>query len=360
MSPIGGLVVDRRSRKHIIIATQSVSMLLASLLAWVTLNGSVQVWQIFVLSALLGVVNAFDIPARQAFLVDMVGREDLINAIALNSSMFNGARIVGPAIAGLLVAVIGEGWCFFANAISYVAVIGGLLAMRISVHPPIAQRASAWIQILEGFRFVTVTKPIRAILFLLGLVSFAGMPYAVLMPIFADHILHEGVRGLGILMGVSGAGALVAALLLATRRDVTGLGRWVTMATAVFGISLAIFAFTTRIWLAAAFLFIVGFSMMIQMGASNTLIQSMTPDHIRGRVMAVYSMMFMGMAPFGAMFAGFMAERLGAPATIAAGAIVCVAGAAVFGLRLPSLRPAARELIVAQQMVAGTPAEDVS
>jgi len=359
-SPIGGFIADRYPRHRIVIATQISAMILASILAVLTLTGRVQVWHIFVLSALLGVVNAFDIPARQAFLFEMVGREDLINAIALNSSMFNGARIIGPAVAGILVAAIGEGWCFFANAVSYIAVIIGLLLMTVTPPARAIQEGSAVRHIAEGFRFATRTGPIRALLLLLGLVSVTGMPYAVLMPVFADQIFHSGARGLGILMGFSGIGALLGALTLAARQGVHGLGRWVAISCGVFGACLIAFAFSRSFWIAAAALIPVGFAMMTQMGASNTLIQTMTPDHLRGRVMSVYSMMFMGMAPVGALLAGVAAERFGAPFTVAAGGVIAIAGAIAFGLHLPALRPEARQLILAQQMVGGDPAEEVT
>ncbi len=359
ISPLGGLIADRHSRQRTVIATQTSAMILAFILAGLTLTGRVQVPHIFVLAALLGVVNAFDIPARQSFLVEMVGREDLINAIALNSSMFNGARIVGPAVAGILVAVIGEGWCFFVNGVSYIAVIIGLIMIQV---PPAAapKKGSAISHIAEGFRFAARTTPIRALLLLLGLVSLTGMPYAVLMPVFADQIFHSGARGLGILMGFSGAGALIGALALATRQGVIGLGRWVAVSTGVFGISLILFSFSRSFWIAAALLVPVGLAMMTQMGASNTLIQTMTPDLLRGRVMSVYSMMFMGMAPAGALLAGVMADRFGAPFTVAAGGAVAIAGSLVFSLRLPALRPEAHRLISAQHMVAGDPADEVT
>ena len=359
ISPLGGLVADRYSRQRTVIATQASAMILAFILAALTLTGRVQVPHIFVLAALLGVVNAFDIPARQSFLVEMVGREDLINAIALNSSMFNGARIVGPAVAGILVAAIGEGWCFFANGVSYIAVIIGLIMIKV---PPAAvpKKASAISHIAEGFRFAARKTPIRALLLLLGLVSLTGMPYAVLMPVFADHIFHSGARGLGILMGFSGAGALIGALALATRQGVIGLGRWIAVSTGVFGASLILFSLSHSFWIAAALLVPVGLAMMTQMGASNTLIQTMTPDHLRGRVMSVYSMMFMGMAPLGALLAGVMADRFGAPFTVAAGGAVAIVGSIVFSLRLPALRPEARRLIAAQHMVGGDPADEVT
>src|ERR1700757_533729 len=228
MAPVGGMAADRFNRQRIVIATQVASMILAIVLALLTLTHMVKVWHIFVLAALLGVVNAFDIPGRQSFLVDMVGREDLMNAIALNSSMFNGARVVGPAIAGILVAKIGEGWCFFANGVSYIAVIIGLLLMR--VHCPRGSQSDSPIEeIVEGFRWARETGPIRSLLLLLGVVSLVGMPYTVLMPIFADRILHGGAKGLGILMGATGVGALLGALTLALRSGVRGLGRWVAV-----------------------------------------------------------------------------------------------------------------------------------
>jgi len=360
VAPIGGIVADRWNRQRVVIGTQTASMILAFILAGLTLTRTVQVWHIFVLAALLGVVNAFDIPGRQAFLVDMVGKEDLMNAIALNSSMFNGARIIGPAIAGVLVAKIGEGWCFFANAVSYIAVIVGLFLMRVS--PPSYGRpeASPLAHIIEGFRFVRETAPIRAILVLLGLVSLVAMPYTVLMPIFADRILHGGARALGILMGATGVGALLGALTLAAKTGVRGLGRWVAFACGGFGLSLILFALSRNLWLSSFLLLPVGFCMMLQMSSSNTLIQTMVPDHLRGRVMAVYSMMFMGMAPFGAFFAGAFADRLGAPITVSMGAVAAIGGAALFWLRLPSFRVEARRLIVAQAVAGGEPSEEMT
>ena len=358
LAPIGGIVADRKNRHHILIITQSLAMLLAFALAAFTLTGVIEVWHIFVFAAMLGLINAFDIPARQAFIVDMVGKENLINAIALNSSMFNGARIIGPAVAGVLVAAIGEAWCFFANGASYIAVIAGLLMMKVAPRLRANRAASPLADIVEGFKFAGQTGPVRALLLLLGLVSLAGMPYAVLMPIIADRILRGGASGLGILMGASGVGALVGALSLAGRKGVAGLGRWVAFSSAGFGVSLILFSLSRTFWLSAVLLVPVGLFMMVQMASSNTLIQTMVPDHLRGRVMAVYSMMFMGMAPLGSLLAGVLAGRLGAPATVAAGGAVCVVGASIFALRLPALRTRARELIIAQQMVGGDPPEE--
>ena len=357
-APLGGITADRYNRRRIVIGTQVASMLLAFILAALTLSHAIdhRVWAIFVLAGLLGVVNAFDLPGRQSFLVDMVGREDLMNAIALNSSMFNGARVIGPAIAGILVAKIGEGWCFFANALSYIAVIVGLLMMRVQT-PPRAAMGSPLEHMMEGFRFVNQTAPIRALLMLLGIVSLVGMPYVVLMPIFADQILHGGARGLGILMGATGVGALLGALTLAFRSGVKGLGRLVAWCCAGFGTSLVVFTLSRNFWVSVILLLPVGYFMMLQMSSSNTLIQVMVPDALRGRVMAVYSMMFMGMAPIGALLGGALAERLGAPHTVAIGGLASLLGAGWFALHLPKIRVEARRLIVAQAAAGGEPAE---
>ena len=359
-APLGGLSADRHSRQRIVIATQTASMLLAFTLAALTLLGHIRVWEILLLASLLGVVNAFDIPARQAFIIEMVVPENLINAIALNSAMFNGARILGPAVAGITVAAIGEGWCFFCNGVSYIAVIIGLLLMTITPRERSARTVSGLDSVLEGFRFVKHTGPILALLLLLGVVSLTGMPYAVLMPIFADKILHSDARGLGLLMGSTGVGALAATLVMAARREVRGLGRWILYASTGFGLSLILFSFSRSLPFSVALLLPAGFCMLIQMASSNTLIQTMVPDDLRGRVMSVYSMMFMGMAPFGALLAGTIAHRLGAPLTVALGGTVCIAGSLVFGSKWPALRSEARQLIVAQGMRSGEPPEEMN
>jgi MFS family permease len=360
ISPFGGHVADRRNRRTVLVITQSASMVLALTLAILTLTHRVQVWHIFVLATLLGIVNAFDMPARQSFLVEMVERDDLMNAIALNSSMFNGARIVGPAVAGILVAAIGEGWCFFANGISYIAVITSLLMMKVRDLAPPSVSRTVLRNIAEGFSFAGRTAPIRALLLLIAVVSFAGMPYAVLMPVFADSILHVGARGLGVLMGASGAGALAGSLLLARRSSLRGLGAWVATSSALFGVALIAFSYSRSLLLASILLVPVGGAMMIQMASSNTLIQAMVPDELRGRVMSVYTMMFMGMAPLGALAAGAAAEHLSAPAAVAIGGLLCIAASIVFRIRLPTLRPEARELILAQQMVGGNPPDQMT
>jgi MFS family permease len=360
IAPLAGMVADRWNRRTIVIITQTASMILASILAALTLTNRITVWEIVVLAALLGVVNAFDIPARQSFLVEMVGREDLMNAIALNSSIFNGARIIGPAIAGILVASIGEGWCFFANAVSYIAVIAGLFMMRISRRQAERSIKSAYDHIAEGFRFVRKTAPIRALLLMLGLVSLVGMPYTVLMPVFAKTVLHGDATTLGVLGSAAGIGALAGALTLASRTRVDGLGKWVWMACTSFGTFLILFSFSHHYFLSVLLLVPVGFSLMTQMGATNTLVQSMVPDRLRGRTMAVYSVMFMGMSPLGAILAGAAADKIGAPMTVALGGACAIAGAIAFARHLPKIRVEARQLLSEQGLAGEERAEGVA
>ncbi len=352
--PLGGAMADRVDRHKIIVGTQTASMLLAFALAGLTLTRTIKIWEIFVIAALLGIVNAFDVPARQSFLLEMVTRDDLMNAIALNSSMFNGARVVGPAVAGILVARVGEGWCFFVNAASYIAVIVGLLMMNVSKMVATVPRKSAFEEIVEGFHFVWHKPPVLGLLLLLGVVSLVGAPYSVLMPIFADRILHSGARGLGILMGASGIGALFGALTLTVRTGLKGLGTWVAVAAGGFGASLILFGLSRWFWISALFLLPLGFSLMVQMASSNTLIQAMVPDRLRGRVMAVYSMMIMGMAPIGAILAGVVADRFSAPLAVALGGAASIAASIIFWFRLPRLRDEARELISAQTVIPET------
>jgi len=287
----------------------------------------------------------------------MVGREDLMNAIALNSSMFNAARVVGPSIAGLLVAWKGEGWCFAANSVSYIAVIAGLIAMRIEPVVREVHIGSPLDHIAEGFRFARNTAPIKAILLLIALVSLVATPYTVLMPIFAANVLHGNARTLGVLMGAAGVGAVIGALLLASRSGVRGLGRWVAMASGGFGVFLILFAFSRWYLVSVALLVPVGFCVMVQMASSNTLIQSMVPDRLRGRLMSIYSMMFMGMAPVGALLAGWIAARISAPWTVAIGGVGAIAGSIAFGRNLPKIRVEARQLILAQGIAGGQPAQ---
>ncbi|HYV18887.1 MAG TPA: MFS transporter [Verrucomicrobiae bacterium] len=345
LGPVAGTVADRRARHRLVVATQTAAMLLAFALAALTLSGQVRVWHVGVLAALGGVVSAFDIPARQSFLVEMVGRDDLANAIALNSSMFNGARAIGPALAGILVATLGEGWCFFLNGVSFLAVIASLLLMRL---PPRAVRVSAgspWRDFVEGVGFAWTSAPIRALLLLVGAVSLFGAPYTTLMPVFADHMVPGGPRTLGVLMGAVGIGALLGAISLAMRSTVRGLGRRAARAAALLGVLLGVFVATRSVRLAAPVLVGVGFAMMVHMAAVNTLLQSMVPDALRGRVMSLYTAMNMGMAPFGALLAGAVAHRAGAGPAVAAGGFVCLVTALFFRSRLPALREEARRLL---------------
>jgi MFS family permease len=353
LSTLGGMAADRVRPHTLMVITQCTSMGLTLVLALLTLTGHVHLWHIVTTSLLLGVVFAFDIPARQVFVAQTVARPDLMNAIALNSSMFNGARIIGPAIAGLLVAAVGEGWCFLINSVSYVAVIGGLLAMRLEGAQ--AQRPAAKGAIHHGFQFVLGAKPVRDLLVLLGLLSLLGMPYGVLMPLFADRILHGGPRALGMLMGTSGLGALVGALSLALRRGTKGLGLWIAACAMGFGASLIAFSLSRSFLLSVLLMLPVGFTLMVEMASTNTLIQMMIPDALRGRVMSVYSMMFMGMAPFGALLAGSLAHQLGAPLTVALGGAGCLVAGLVFALRLPGWRQGARRLFQSEEAARNTP-----
>ena len=351
LAPFGGIVADRYARHRILVATQAASMILAFVLAALVLTKHIQVWHIFLIAALLGLVNAVDIPTRQSFVMNMVGRNDLANAIALNSSMFNGARIVGPALAGILVAAIGEGWCFFANAVSYIAVVAGLLMMRMEPQPRPHAIESALAGIAKGFDYVRRTKPVLALLLLLGGISIMGMPYTVLMPIFADQILHGGVRGLGLLIGASGIGAFLGAIVLATRKNTLGLGKWIALAAGGFGTCLMLFSLSRLFWLSLSLLVPVGFFMMVAAASLNTMIQTIVPDNLRGRVMALHTMMFMGMAPFGALLAGVLAHYFGAPVTVALGGAMCVGTALAFRRQLPALQREAGMILVPLDMI---------
>jgi MFS family permease len=360
LSPLAGLVADRWPRRRVVISTQTASMLLAFILAALTMTGHIRVWEIIVLATLLGIVNAFDVPARQSFLIEMVGREDLLNAIALNSSMFNGARIAGPAIAGILVAVVGEGWCFLLNGVSYLAVIAGLFMMHIEKFSTVHDGAAALEKLREGFRFARHTKPIRALLVLVAIVSFMALPYTVLMPIFAVQILHGGASAYGWLMGAVGAGAMFGALALAMRQQLRGFGNVVAYAATGLGASLVLFSMSHWYWVSCAILAVSGFTMMMQFTATNTLIQAMVPDQLRGRVMSLYSMMFLGMSPIGSLLAGALADRIGAPVTVAIGGLASCLGGLAFARKWPAMRGPARDLVAAQGMMSRAPQEGES
>ncbi len=360
LSPIGGLAADRWPRQRVVISTQVASMTLGFTLAALTLTGRIRVWEIIVLATLLGVVNAFDVPARQSFLIEMVGREDLLNAIALNSTMFNGARVAGPAVAGLLVAQVGEGWCFFLNGVSYIAVIAGLLMMRLEKSLAAHDGSSPIEKLREGLRFVRHARPIRTLLLLLGLVSFTALPFSVLMPIFADRILHGGASAYGNLMGAVGLGATFGAFTLAMRQQLRGLGSIVAYSAIGLGISLTFFGASRFYWFSLVALVLAGYAMMMQFTSANTLIQAMVPDQLRGRVMSLYSMMFIGMAPIGSLVAGKMAQHIGAPSTVALGGLASLVGGVVFAVKWPSMRAPARELVAAQGMMQPQPPPEIN
>jgi MFS family permease len=335
--PFAGVIVDRRNRYHILIVTQILATIQASILAILILTNTVQVWHIVVLGIFLGLINAFDMPSRQSLLVEMIeNREDLSNAIALNSSMVNGARLLGPTIAGILIAIVGEGICFLLNALSFVAVIIALLAMRLNLQHLGKSKRHLFTDLKEGFKYAFGFPPIRSILLLLALVSIMGMPYAVLMPIFARDILHGGPHTMGFLMGSVGAGALIGAMYLASRRSVIGLDKVISLAAGTFGLGLILFSFSRITWLSMAFLFFAGMGMMMQMAASNTLLQTLTDDDKRGRVMSFYGMAFFGMAPLGSLIAGSLASKIGTPATVVVGGLTCILGALLFIRHLPT------------------------
>ena len=346
-APIAGVFADRWNRRRILVATQCLSMLQASILAVLVLASTVRVWHIIVLSVFLGFVNAFDVPARQSFVPDMIEkREDLGNAIALSSAMFHGARLLGPSIAGIVIAVVGEGMCFLLNAISYVAVIAALLAMRVA-HEEAGNKDTNVLQGLkEGFGYAFGFAPIRTLLLLGGLVSLVGMPYTVLAPVFAKDVLHGGPHTLGFLMAASGAGSLAGALYLASRKSLLGLGKLIVLTSSVFGIGLIGFSLSHVLLLSLLFMLLTGFGMMVQMASSNTILQTIADDDKRGRVMSFYTMAFMGMAPFGSLFAGSLASKIGAPNTLLIGGVCCLLGSLLFRSKLPVLQKMARPIYV--------------
>ncbi len=342
MIPIGGVISDRVSRRQLVIVTQYLSALLAGLLALLVLTNQIAVWHLFVLGGLLGLVNSIDIPARQAFVADIVEREDLPNAIGLYASAFNGARVLGPALAGVLVALIGEGWCFLLNALSFIPVLIGLHCMRMAAVARPLVTASAGAQLLEGFGYVRRHRPIQAVLLMLFVFCLAGTPYLVLLPMLADRELGGGADSLGLLMGASGLGALLGAMLLAARQTPHGLPRWIARAVGLFGLSLLLLALAPTLWLAALVLVGTGASMVLTLSASNALVQTLLPDALRGRVVAIFYMTVMGAGPVGALAAGSLAEWVGTPLTVAAGGIACLLASLRFHRQLPVLAAAQR------------------
>jgi MFS family permease len=331
---LGGYVGDRYNRHRGVIWTQAAAMILAFILAALTLFRVITVWEIVFIAFLAGAVNAFDVPIRQAFLVQMVGKEDLPNAIALNSSIFNSARVVGPAIAGFAIAWIGEGWCFFLNGVSFLAVIAALFMMRLDPVEPRQSKGSPLQNLAQGFRFAMSDRPIRAALLLMSLMSLFGLQYSVFMPIFARDILHRGASGMGLLMSFAGAGAVVGALHFASRTDYKGLVEWIAATSAACSLGLIFFSQSRIFWLSALTLTVVGFSATSQLAATNTTVQWRVPDELRSRLMAVYATMFMGVQPLGALIAGGVARRFGAPLALTASGVLCLCGAVFFLFRM--------------------------
>jgi MFS family permease len=338
VAPYAGVYTDRTNKRRLLLATQAAAMLQAMVLAVLVLTHVVRVWHVLALSIVLGVINAFDMPARQSFMVEMVDdRNDLPNAIALNSSMVNGGRVLGQSSGGILIGAIGEGFCFLLNGLSYIAVIVALLLMRVPAKQSSKRRGNFLNELKEGLRYASASAPIRSIVLLLALVSLVGMPYAILLPVLAIPVLHGNVHTLGFLAASAGAGALCGAAMLASRKNVPGLEKVIPLASAIFGTGLVLVSFSRVVPLSMAFLLVAGFGMMVQMASSNTVLQTIVEDNKRGRVMSLYTMAFVGTAPFGSLLAGSLAERIGAPNTLALGGAACILAAGLFAVRLPKL-----------------------
>jgi MFS family permease len=342
-----GVLADRRNRHRILILTQTLAMVQALVLSILVLFHLIRIWHIIVLSIVLGMINAFDMPTRQSFLVEMVeDKKDLGNAIALNSSMVNLARLLGPSAAGLLIAAFGEGTCFLINAVTYIAVIVSLLLMNFGQKKVQPRNSKVWQELKEGFRYAAGFAPIRDILMIFALVNLVGMPYMVLMPVFAKDVLHGGPSALGFLMGCTGLGALGGAVFLASRKSVLGLGKMIPIAATIFGSALIVFSFSRLLFFSLGLMLLTGIGQMIMMATSNTLLQTLVDDDKRGRVMSFYTMAFMGATPVGSLIAGFLASKIGAPWTVFIGGIVCIFGAFFFAKRLPILRELVRPIYV--------------
>jgi MFS family permease len=343
LAPLAGAIADRGNRRRLLLVVQTLMMVQALALAVLVLSGKVQIWHIVALSALLGCLSGFDIPIRQSFLVEMVeGKEDLSNAIALNSSMFNGARLIGPAIAGFAIALVGEGVCILVNGLSYIAVLAALLGMRIKPRAVHEHTEHVLSQIRAGFAYAFGFAPIRSVLLLVAVVSLLGVPFSVLLPIIAGKVLHGDAKTLGALVSSTGAGALAAALYLAGRQSVRGLSKVITYSCVMFGIALLLFSVSHELWLSALALILAGFGMMLQMASSNTFLQTVVDDDKRGRILSLYTMAYIGVAPIGSLLMGFVAQHVGAPITLAIGGGATLIGAAAFGRKLEDFRAQVR------------------
>jgi MFS family permease len=356
LAPLAGVLVDRSNRRHVLIWTQTLAMVQSLLLAALALSHRINIEEILALSVFQGLINAFDMPGRQAFMVQMVeDRNDLSNAIAINSSMVNVARLVGPSLAGMVIAVSSEGWCFLIDGISYIAVIVSLLMMHVPVVALRRATTSMFEQMREGWTYVSGFTPIRTILLLFALISLMGMPFMVLMPVFAGRVLHGGPHTLGFLMGAAGAGALISAFSLVMRRSVRGLTKMIPIAALVFGGGLVLFGLSRWVWLSLFLMLFVGFGMLQGMTASNTIIQTLVPEDKRGRVMSYYTAAFMGMAPFGSLLAGALAHWIGAPRTVMFTGSCCIAGGLWFWSRLPAIRREMRPIYEQLGIIAPIP-----
>jgi len=351
LTPFAGVLADKMNRHRVLIVTQTLAMIQALILAFLVFTGTVAVWHILSLSIFLGLIDAFDMPVRQSFMVEIVQTKDLGNAIALNSSIVNSAQLLGPSIAGILIASTGEGMCFLLNGISYLFVIVSLLAMKITSRKMETQTTRVLKGVREGFSYVFGFTPIRSVLLLLALISLVGMPYRVLMPVFARDILHGGPDTLGFLMASSGVGALVGSIYLASRKSVLGLGKWIALASSIFGIGLIAFSLSRVFWLSLFLILLSSFGMMVQMASSNTVLQTVVDEDKRGRVMSFYAMAIRGMAPFGSLLAGGLASKIGAPHTLMIGGVSCVLGSLMFAAKLPLLREMVRPVYVRRGII---------
>lgn len=344
LQPIAGVWAERLNRRKLLIWTQTAATLQSFALAALTLSHVINLWEIIALSAFQGLINALDTPGRQSFLIQMVeDRADLQNAIAINSSLVNGARLIGPAIAGLVIVAVGEGWCFFIDGVSYFAVIASLILMSMK---SVESRPHAGMgeQMREGWNYVRTFRPIRTILLLFAINSLMGYPYAVLLPVFAGQVLHGGPQTLGWLTGASGAGALISALSLAVRKSVVGLTRMIQIASTMLGLALIFFGLSHALWLSLILMLFAGFGLMQGASASNTVIQALVTEDKRARVMSYYAMAFYGAAPFGSLLAGTLARKIGAPHTVMITGFCCLAGSVWFMFERPKIRAVMRPL----------------
>ncbi len=338
-TPFAGVLADRWDRHTILLLAQILSMIQAFILAFLIFTHTIAVWHIIVMGIFLGMINSFDIPARQSFVIDMVEKKEALgNAIALNSMMFNLARIIGPSVAGILIALAGEGICFLLNGISFLAVIACLLAMKLKVKEKTVYHKNMLYGLREGFNYTFGFAPIRLILMLLGVSSLLGTSYAVLMPVFAKDVLHGGPKTLGFLMAAAGAGALIGTLYLASRKVILRLSNIIPAASVIFSIGIIVFSFSTTLAVSLVVLIIIGFGFMVQMAASNTVLQIIVDDDKRGRVMSFYSLAFMGMMPVGSLIAGYLANKIGTPTTLMISGLCCTLASLVFAAKVPILK----------------------